>query len=214
MKFGVKALFTFGILGLAMPIFAMLPESVERACFSMQLEDVVHQTRWEVSSWDTWRGAAGLSLQMDKDGGYSASLPGAMDKNEIFLTELTLSSPAITSYQQQPLQTLTLTVTAKGFVEKTTVLVDLMKDVELPPFTIQVVHGRMVMVANDKQWYIVIDDPKARVHQAKDNSYRVTVSVAAMEFDGKVRQQTAKLYIGEGEMQPAMIAPIATTSTK
>lgn len=196
------------LLSVALPLWARLPECVEQACFTMVLEEPSMQSQWRVSSWEAWSNVEGMTLEMDATGGYKATLPGASDRYERFTTTLTLASPAMQTIEDQPLQTLTLTVTAAGFVERTEVTVELMKDAVLPPFEIQLIHGRMVMVAKDHTWYLVIDDPKARVHQDKKNPWQVTLAVANLAFDAKQKVQTATFYIGEGPVQAAAIAAL------
>lgn len=189
----------------AMPVWAVLPEMVERACFSTELTDPLANKHWAVTSWEKWRDVTGLTIKMNADGSYVATLPGASHEEKHFKTSVSLASPAITHYQQQPLQTLTITIQAASFLKNARLYVELIKSSNLPPFTVKLIHNRMVMIANDKTWYIVIDDPKARINQTKENPYCVTVEVEPLNFSEKVKTHEVKLHIGEGEPQVGAI---------
>lgn len=202
MKTFLKVLFVSALLLTAMPVWAVLPETVERACFSLEFADTQSQKRWAVTSWEKWRDVTGLTLQMEADGSYVATLAGTPHVDAFYTTSVTLSSPAVTTNQPQPLQTLTFKVMAASFVGQSSISVYLINDVVLPPFSIELCGQRMVMVAKDKTWYIVIDDKNARIHQAKENPCRVTVETTPLTIDSSTRQGEVKLYIGEGVFTP------------
>lgn len=205
MKQWMKGCLLIGCLGWCLPAQAALPEAVERACFTTFLEDQKGAQSWSVSSWDAWRNVAGLTLSFDEDGGYVATLAGTEHPAGNYTTSVALASPAITAFDTQPMQTLTITVQAAAFVENGALLANLLHNTILPPFTIKNIGGRMVLIAKDNTWYIVIDDPKARVHQAEKNEWCVTVELPDLVFDKTQRSHTLKLHIGEGEVPSATI---------
>lgn len=204
MKTMLKTLFVSAFLFTAMPLLAVLPEAVERACFTIEVNDTASQTHWSLTSWDIWRDVAGVQIQMNDDGSYVAMRAGHAHPTSRYTTSVKLFSPPVTSYTTHPLQTLTYTITAKEFVQNSTILVDVIKDANLPPFKIQLLEDHLVIEAKDKTWYVIIGDPKARIHQTKDNPYRVTVEVSPITIDKTTREGEIKLYVGEGPMPLAL----------
>lgn len=187
----------------ASTVIAVLPERVEEACFTAEVTEFHSGRSWRLTSWEKWKGVSGMQVTMDEKM-LCATLAGAAHPDQWYTTSLMLQSPVLTDFVYQPLQTLTITVKSEGLVEKDKLLVRPIVESPLPPFTIETKAGRLALIAKDKQWYIVIDDPKARVLRDSADESIVTVECEVRVLASRQSLQT-KLYVGEGELQEAMI---------
>lgn len=176
---------------------AALPDAVRRACFSAAVTERSSGQTWDVTSWETWRGAplriaeVGADTIAEQDGKPS---PAGWAK-----TTVALLMPPQTEANPQPTQRLTLTVTPTGTLPKASFDLLLLRDAPLPPCSVKAWGGRLAIVSDAGDWYIAADDPKARVTVAEGPERRTTVKVEGLTPQD-LKPVSAALLVGEGPL--------------
>ncbi len=202
-------LFLFFLTSNAM---AILPSLVEEACFSAKVTEYYSGHSWTLTSWEKWKNVTGLQIQMD-DTILRAKLNTSPHPNKWYTTFVTLETPIVTDACPQPLQTLIINVVSEGFIEKDQIVLKPIEKSKLPPFQIEAISGRLALIGENKDWYIVLDDPNARIIRDAQDQSIVTIEYAPQELKSGQTLQ-AKFYVGEGKLQAELLPTSTSQETK
>ncbi len=196
----LRAFLLFGALLGASSVYAVLPESVIRACLAPELKDHTADVTWQVMDAKTWDSAP-IEVGEAEDTTL-LELPGKEHPSGWLRTSVRLRAPKPTDAQPCPTQTLSVEARSEGIVSQMTVDFVLLKDAKLPPYRIRQWGNRIAIVAEAGDWYIAADEATATITESHTPERTVTLRVpnCAVTLSAPA---SASLLIGEGPLPPA-----------
>lgn len=178
---------------------AALPDALLKALLSPTLTDPLTNTTWQVTSLEQWLSAP---TRVSELGGVTTSAQdGAEHPAGWVRTELILTMPPRTESNPRPTQTFTLKAVPLGITPKTTLTFTFLNAAELPPYTVRTWQGFPALVATAGDWYVIAQDPAARITRTHDAPVKTTLSIADCTTE-KTLPLTRSILIGEGPLPP------------
>ncbi len=177
---------------------AALPDAVLEACLRPTLTEEAFGLSWHATTRQDWERAP-LRVT-EAEGRVTAEADGAEHPNGWVKTRLTLSQPPLTDANPRPTQTFTVTATPTGVTPSTTLRFELLKDAPLPPCKPQAWGGRIALVADAGDWYVIADNPKAQLIRAEGDPVRWTLR-ETRTVDART-PASAAILVGEGPLPP------------
>lgn len=191
---------TFAILILAVfsaHLRANLPESVINACLAPGAYEDVSGQQWALMSADTWENAAVRITETPTASITTQDVfphPQGWLEGEISVIQFA-DGAEIPPHEQR----LSLTLQAKNVVPKVTLSLYFLNGARLPPCAIVTHQGKLTIVSNRKDWYIIAEDPAMTITQTDEEHPRTTLTLPAQTLE-KSGRLSASIRVGEGAL--------------
>ncbi len=187
-------------LGFIATLHAELPEAVLEACLSPSIYDHSLNQTWTVMTRQVWEEQP-LEV-VEGEATTTIRLAGTPHPNDWLTTEVEVITPTPTEAQPQPIQTFTVRARSAGVVPIMTLDFTLLNQAKLPPYSVQAWGNRIALVAKAEDWYIIANEPTAKLTQAKTEDKAATLVVPQVILQRTTDAQVS-LLIGEGPLPPA-----------
>ncbi len=198
---------TAPLLALALAAGALraeLPPAVLEACLTPTLTERASGQTWAAMTRARWE-AAPLRVH-ERDGLQIAEADGLAPTNGWAAVTLTLSQRPQSAANPRPMQTFAVAARPLPPLRETTFDVALLHDAPLPPCTVRQWGGRVALVADAGDWYLVAGDPKATLTRTEGARPRWTLALRGLPAKLGV-PATATLLVGEGALPPEPAKP-------
>ena len=176
---------------------AELPESVIQACLSPSLTEHVSGQTWQLMDMTTWDTTA---VRIIETADASITSKSTTPHPQAWATaEMSITQPHDTETKLAMEQTLTVKVTAKGVVPNLKISFLFLNNVHLPPCKVVTKNGKLTIVSNQNDWYIIADDPNMTITQTEEDAPKTTLSLSAINLE-KFTSTSASIRVGEGPL--------------
>lgn len=195
----MKTLLTLLTLFCAVLVKAALPDAVLKAVLSPAITDTTLERTWQLTTPETWLSSP---TRVSELGGMTTSVQSGADHPSGWVkTELILTMPPQTDANPNPIQTFTLKATPVGVTPKTTLTFLFLNQAVLPPCSVRTWKGCPALVSDANDWYIIAQDPKARITRSDTDPVKTTLAVADCTT-GKTQPVSRAVLLGEGPLPP------------
>jgi hypothetical protein len=193
-----RALILMSLLSITPMVCAALPEAVVEACLAPSITDTTANQTWPLMTANTWHESPIVIAETPE-----ATLntqPGKPHPLDWLVSEIQISTPNSADETTPLKQTLTIKVTAKGVVPKLTFTINFLDNALLPPCEVITWEGKVAVVSQQKDWYILATDPQMTVVQTAEKAPRTSIRFPNMTLE-KFNAATGAIIIGEGPLQ-------------
>ncbi|MBQ9693879.1 MAG: hypothetical protein IJV69_03905 [Kiritimatiellae bacterium] len=185
------------VTGFAAIVQAALPEAVVQACLAPSITEHVSGQTWQLMTADSWdRGAMRVTETAEGTitSQTTAPHPQGWAETEVAILQShdSLERPSLE-------QTLTLTMKAKGIVPKLEATLIFLNQAHLPPCSVTTWQGKLALVAKEKDWYIIADDPAITITQTDEARPRTSIRLPKLTLE-KLTSASAAIRVGEGAL--------------
>lgn len=178
---------------------AELPPAVLEACLRPTLTEHASGQTWAAMTRAKWEAAP---LRVHERGGLQvAEADGLAPTNGWAAVTLTLSQRQQTAANPRPMQTFAVSARPVHPLREATFDVALIRDAPLPPCSVRQWGGRVALVAEAGDWYVVAGDPKATLTRTEGAEPRWTLALKGLRATPDA-PATASLLVGEGALPP------------
>jgi hypothetical protein len=176
---------------------AELPESVIQACLSPSLTEHISGQTWQLMDLTTWD-TTSMRITETPDATITAKAATAHPQSWA-TTEMSITQPNDTDARLATEQTLTIKVTAKNVVPSLSVSFYFLNNATLPPCKVITKNGKLTIVSNQNDWYIIADDPAMTITQTEEAMPKTTLSLSTIKLE-KFTSASASIRVGEGPL--------------